>query len=84
MVKVASLVTIKSGIDNVLLVQSKEIAITDAVLLVDNLSFVSHLVSYSFTNIFNDDVTGCQVFMSEEAIPVDLTRSHFHSLRLSL
>ena len=65
MVKIARFVAMESRINDILLVKPEEIAIADSLLLVDDFTFVRHLVANLLTNILNDDVVASKIVVSE-------------------
>ena len=84
MVQVPGLVTIEGSVDDVLLVQAEELAIAYALHLIDDLPLVGNLVSDPFTDILNHDICWGKIFKSEQSVAMNLTRSNFHLLWLSL
>ena len=56
-VEVPCLVSMEGGIYDILLVQTEKIAITDSLLLIDDFAFVCDLISDSFANILDHDIT---------------------------
>jgi hypothetical protein len=83
-IKIARLITMEGRVDNVLLVKSEQVAITDALLFIDYLTFVGHFVADFLSNILNNYVVTSKILVSKKAISVDLTRSNLYSLWLSL
>ena len=55
MVQISRLISFKSCINNIILVNTEHIAISKALILVDFLPFVSYNISNNLSNIFYDD-----------------------------
>ena len=72
MVNISGFTSVESGIDDVILVQGEEVAITDSKLLVELLPLVSNRLTDLLANIFNDDFTHGYRLTGKESISVDL------------
>jgi len=70
----------EGGVDDVLLVQSEHVAVSDSLVAISLLSLVCHLISQNLTNVFNHNVLGLQVFLSEQPNPMDFAGTNFHLL----
>ena len=83
-IQIASLVSMEGRINDILFVETEKVTITYALLLINNLTFISNFVSYFFTYVFYHNFVCRKILMSKEPIPMDLARTNFNTLRLCL
>lgn len=68
------------GINNSVLIDSKQITASDAALEVMPLPHVGNLLADLFTDVLNNHVVGCNIFHSVQTPVVDGRSSEFHRL----
>ena len=56
-IQISGAVPVEGRVDYILLVEPEEVAVTDSLMFVHDLSFVGDLVSDTFAYILNDDVS---------------------------
>ena len=83
-IQVTRFVPVERRIDDVLLVQTEQVTVTDAFHFIDNFALVGHLISDTLSYILDDNVPRCQVLQSEETIAMDFARADFDLFRLCL
>lgn len=83
-IQISSAVPVEGRIDNILLIEPEEVAVADSLMFVYDLTLVGDLVPDAFPYVLNDDVSGSQVLVREEPIPVNLARSDLDALWLGL
>ena len=81
-IQVASLASKECGIDDILLVESEHVAVTNALVLVSLLSLVCDLVTDYLAHVLDHDIFMLEIFKSEKANPVNFARPHFNLLRV--
>lgn len=62
MVQISCFISEESGIDNELLIKSKQIAITNSTFLIDFFSFICDLISDFLSYVLNNNISLDQIF----------------------
>lgn len=74
----------ESSIDDVVLVETKQVAVTHSKLLIVFLSLISNRFSNLFSNVLNHDVFRLQLLTSKEAISMNLADPNFDMFGVKL
>ena len=65
MVEVSSLSSEESGVNHMLVVNLKQVAVSDSLLLVSLLPLVCHFVPDDLSDIFNENITLLELLLGE-------------------
>ncbi len=68
-------------INDILFVQTEEIAVADSLHFVNNLAFVCNFVADLFTYVFYHNIVGGKIFVGKKPISMDLARTNLNTLR---
>ena len=82
MVQVPSLASEVGSVDDVLLIQTEHVTVTNASLLVPLLPVVCHFISDDLTHILDDYLLHLEILSRKKSDPMNSTRTHFHLLRV--